>query len=317
MKVLKDADFQWHADQPDVPSRTAAQNKAFFDAPVRVLMAKINEIIGEGEESNSLVGLTEGLSHLAHDVSAGRAEFDDFRLMEFEQLKRELESMQQGSCAALGEDISIDGLPEGLSYAAEDLALSYVSDPEIGEVSSFAVDAGAYIVKTVGKLLRYDSETELEDGAMTVFICFRDGKSCRIIPSHDMYGIRYRVQENEKITLSGYISESGDPEENYQNTVPTVGAVRSYVDAKASGGGSSEMTELNCWSGSIDDLARGGYYVVDGASIDYYDSSGEFASTSLANGAVVMVGERMDWNAESGRRKIAVVFEPDGYRYLG
>ena len=99
MKVLKDADFQWHADQPDVPSRTAAQNKAFFDAPVRVLMAKINEIIGEGEESNSLVGLTEGLSNLAHDVINNKSEFDDFKLMEYEELKSsvdaETETVQQ------------------------------------------------------------------------------------------------------------------------------------------------------------------------------------------------------------------------------
>jgi len=236
-----------------------------------------------------------------------------------EQDKKDIASLlgESSGVQGLSGEMAIDALPVGMSYAEGNVSLSYVSDPEIREMSSFAVDAGAYIVKTVGKILRYDSETEFEDGAMTVFILFRDGKSYRIIPSHDMYGIRYQVEENQKITLSGYISEGGDPEENYQNTVPTVGAVRSYVDAKVSGSGSSGMTELNCWGGSIEELACGGYYVVDGATIDYYDSAGEFASTSLANGAVMMVGERMDWNSESGRRKIAVAFEPDGYRYLG
>jgi len=93
MKVLKDTDFQWHADQPDVPSRTAAQNKAFFDAPARVLMAKINEMIGESpEEIDSLARLSEGFAGLANDVMKNHGEFEDFRLMEYEKLKNSVDA---------------------------------------------------------------------------------------------------------------------------------------------------------------------------------------------------------------------------------
>ena len=49
MKQLKETDFQWHAQQPDVPDKSAQQMKEFFDAPIRTLLEKVNEMIGEGE----------------------------------------------------------------------------------------------------------------------------------------------------------------------------------------------------------------------------------------------------------------------------
>ena len=45
MHLLSETDFHWHSEQPDVPQKSAAEMKAFFDAPVRILFAKINELI--------------------------------------------------------------------------------------------------------------------------------------------------------------------------------------------------------------------------------------------------------------------------------
>ena len=46
---LTNEDFQFHADQSDVPQKTAEEMKELFDAPIKTLMKKINEIIGEGD----------------------------------------------------------------------------------------------------------------------------------------------------------------------------------------------------------------------------------------------------------------------------
>ena len=245
-----------------------------------------------------------------------------------EQDKKDIASLlgESSGVQGLSGEMAIDALPVGMSYAEGNVSLSYLIDAEMGVYESLDVETGSCIFKTVGRVAD-DSSGEMMDGAITVYVVPRNhilshydyGYSgtlfvTKISPRHDMYGMAYSVStvSNEIVTTTTISPDMVDT-----GRVPTVGAVINYVSDRLSGGGSSGMTELNCWSGSIDDLARGGYYVVDGASIDYYDSNGEFASTSLANGAVVMVGERMDWNAESGRRKIAVVFEPDGYRYLG
>ena len=45
METLKNTDFSWHEDQPDVPQKTASQMKEFLDAPTHTLMRKINEVI--------------------------------------------------------------------------------------------------------------------------------------------------------------------------------------------------------------------------------------------------------------------------------
>ena len=45
METLKNTDFSWHEDQPDVPQKTASQMKEFLDAPTHTLMRTINEVI--------------------------------------------------------------------------------------------------------------------------------------------------------------------------------------------------------------------------------------------------------------------------------
>ena len=49
MEQLKQTDFRWHAEQPDVPGLSASEMKAFMDAPVHTLVNKVNEVIGEVE----------------------------------------------------------------------------------------------------------------------------------------------------------------------------------------------------------------------------------------------------------------------------
>ena len=50
MNKLTDSDFSWHADQPDVPGKTAAEMKAFLDAPAKTLMEKVNDIIDQKQD---------------------------------------------------------------------------------------------------------------------------------------------------------------------------------------------------------------------------------------------------------------------------
>ena len=45
MEKLKTSEFQWHSDQADIPGMSAQEMKAFLDAPILLLIAKINEII--------------------------------------------------------------------------------------------------------------------------------------------------------------------------------------------------------------------------------------------------------------------------------
>ncbi len=47
---LHEQSFGWHADLPDVPGKSAADMKAFFDAPHHLFLERINELIDEVEK---------------------------------------------------------------------------------------------------------------------------------------------------------------------------------------------------------------------------------------------------------------------------
>ncbi len=47
MQLLKTTDFGWHREQPDISDKSAAEMKAFLDAPTETLLNKVNEVIGE------------------------------------------------------------------------------------------------------------------------------------------------------------------------------------------------------------------------------------------------------------------------------
>ena len=68
MNKLTDENFAWHRDQPDVPQKTAAEMKAFLDAPSRTLMEKVNELIEEldGRQNE----LAEHITALAAEIAA-------------------------------------------------------------------------------------------------------------------------------------------------------------------------------------------------------------------------------------------------------
>ena len=61
MQLLKLTDFNWHREQPDISDKSAAEMKAFLDAPTETLLNKVNEIIGEdGAPSLSELGDRQG-----------------------------------------------------------------------------------------------------------------------------------------------------------------------------------------------------------------------------------------------------------------
>ncbi len=371
MELLKQTDFGWHAQQPDVSKLSAAEMKAFLDAPTHTLMDKVNEVIGKkndvvGEEgAASLYALSKSVHYLGQQDTAIMEELDGTTALlredidQVERKVRELETKEdalqqvqedvEAICAVQGAQgkmivslqeemdslytgltgqVRIEDLPIGVSYAAERVTLEYLSNAEMNEYGTLPVTSGSCIFKTIGQVTD-DSSGETVDGVITVYVIpvghsvtdeYNNHSTVimkKITPFHDMYGLQYSLSEIKyNIEVADRISDDPDYAYFHPHHVPSVAAVVDYVSNHA-GGGSSEMTELNCWSGSIEDLALGMYYVVDGASIDYYDRNGEWMSTSVSNGATLIVGERMDWNSESGRRKIATVFEPDGYRYLG
>jgi hypothetical protein len=103
---IHDGALNKHANNPDVPNLSAAELKAFFDQPAEVLMEKINEIIGEDggfEEIKSLGELTQQFMFLANDVMNNKSEFDDFKLMEFEELKKRVGEQDEAMQAAQEE----------------------------------------------------------------------------------------------------------------------------------------------------------------------------------------------------------------------
>lgn len=73
MEKLKETSFGWHADLPDIPGKTASEMKAFFDAPNRVFLDKINELV---EALQGVTGTTEALTQEMKGVEklANRAE---------------------------------------------------------------------------------------------------------------------------------------------------------------------------------------------------------------------------------------------------
>lgn len=72
MDKLTKEEFNWHCNQADVPSKTAEEMKAFLDEPIEILMAKINEVIGDGgEDVLDLTALKDKISEIIGKVPEG------------------------------------------------------------------------------------------------------------------------------------------------------------------------------------------------------------------------------------------------------
>lgn len=87
---IRESDIVWHEGQPTAPDKSALEMQKFFDAPVRKLLAKINEIIGESGEGEplSLGEFAERLAYWSNDLMNHVGDFEDFKVMEFEELKK-------------------------------------------------------------------------------------------------------------------------------------------------------------------------------------------------------------------------------------
>ena len=75
MELLQHSDFGWHAEQPNVPQKTAAEIKKFFDAPTHTLMQKTNELINQ---FNTLVGDESVEGSVASDIQKAIGMVTDF-----------------------------------------------------------------------------------------------------------------------------------------------------------------------------------------------------------------------------------------------
>lgn len=75
MELLQNSDFSWHTEQPDVPQKSAAQMKAFFDAPTHTLMQKTNEVIGR---INTLLADENTQGSVAYDIRKAIGMVTDF-----------------------------------------------------------------------------------------------------------------------------------------------------------------------------------------------------------------------------------------------
>ena len=76
MKLLQHSDFGWHAEQPDVPQKNAAEMKAFLDAPTHTLMQKTNELI---TQLNTLEGDESVEGSVASDIQKAIGMVTDFK----------------------------------------------------------------------------------------------------------------------------------------------------------------------------------------------------------------------------------------------
>ncbi len=108
MQSLQATEFNWHSQQPDVPAMDAAEMKAFMDAPIHILLEKVNEIIrhdnGEELRVNNLFALQTALQEALELVNATlqeKAEKSELTSVE-EQLRTEIDAKMDKSEAEGG-----------------------------------------------------------------------------------------------------------------------------------------------------------------------------------------------------------------------
>ena len=145
-----------------------------------------------------------------------------------EQDKKEIAGqLKAPEATGLSGEISIERLPVGISYAEEDMRLSFVSDAEIGTRDSHTIPAGAAVIKTVFRAPADNGYDEMLEGCMTVYILLPDGRTDRICCVIDMYGAHYDVR-NGYNTVNYYSYDYDDPD----TTVLTVSALESYLSQR-------------------------------------------------------------------------------------
>lgn len=151
------------------------------------------------------------------------------------------EGGEGGSVQNISGEVAIEDLPLGLSYAAEDTQLKYLSNAEESIYSTLSVATGSCIIKTLGQIA--DSGTdEMIDGAITIYVIPRDHVWCdeygnqgdllmkKITPFHDIYGLQYNSTEiKNDVTVVSEIPDGIYDDTIHTKEVPSVGAVIDYV----------------------------------------------------------------------------------------
>lgn len=184
------------------------------------------------------------------------------------------EGGEGGSGQNISGEVAIEDLLLGLSYAAEDTQLKYLSNAEESIYSTLSVATGSCIIKTLGKIAESGTD-EMIDGAITIYVIPRDHVwydeyghqgdllMKKITPFYDMYGLQYQYSEiSNDINIENFIDDSGGYDDMiHPNDVPTVGAVIRYVTnaVGSSGGGASAEWQT--------------IYTTNGEAVYYDDSS--------------------------------------------
>ncbi|MBR5782877.1 MAG: hypothetical protein IKY33_01475 [Clostridia bacterium] len=116
-EALKEGATQlWHGTQADVPAKSAEEMKAFFDAPLRVFLDKINEIIdGKDDDGEQIEGSLKYLLTQLYDLQDATND----TTKDLETAKKELQNLSGNKQDILiaGENITIEGNVISLSEA--------------------------------------------------------------------------------------------------------------------------------------------------------------------------------------------------------
>ncbi|MBR5782843.1 MAG: hypothetical protein IKY33_01300 [Clostridia bacterium] len=264
MKTLKETEFSWHSEQPDVPQKTAAEMKAFFDAPIHVLLDKINEIIdGKDDDGKPIEGslkylLTQIMSLQEADGTAA----EEREKLE-ENIEKNIESISNlgtmieglkitGVLPIVSGSRSIEEIPLGISMAknsdeGEELEITY--DPPNVEL----VGEGSLLFHTTRTNTNEDESftyhylnilpagsVKNKNDEMCIHITDGVGGAKRYVTPYPQY-VMEKLQEtltqhssllDEAMMWESVLNSISEDNEDLDECVPTAAAVVDYIRQK-------------------------------------------------------------------------------------
>lgn len=204
---------------------------------------EISVISAATDEMLSISGMAADAKVTGTRIQALQLE-NEVQQAQLDALKK---ASQQGQGAAevqgITGDINIEDLPLGVSYALENVTLSYINDGEYCTRGSLSVDSGSCIIKTIGQIFD-ESSQKLIDGAITVhilpqYVYMPDAEEktkytvVRLSPHKvGQYNVYYKPDYIGK-ELNRVTNIPNNPEYDYEHPddVVSPGAVRDYVQS--------------------------------------------------------------------------------------
>ncbi len=265
MDKLVNNDFSWHADQPDVPQKTAAEMKEFFDAPTHTLMDKVNEIIDGKQDtlifddeptagsdkpvkSKGVLAAIAGLWTTVQTALAGKQDTLDYDQTPTENSTKMVKSGGiYTAIAALQaeiDDIGIKEITSAAQLAAAENGVYYhradASHPIV--IDTVSITGEAFLIV-------YNQGTSSDDGDRRILI----------ITKSTVY---HAVMMEDSGGLQDWsISEGLTGKQNTLTAGDNISIVGNVISAAASGGGMTEIEDqddliagdsgLYCFPGSM------------------------------------------------------------------